>query len=107
MRLFASILDKVTKMKTKCLLCEAVTSTGPEFYDHLEDIHMMPIRRERIGHLGKLVKESHNECIERFVFSHIEYGSDKCWCPECVGGKTLDIINSISSNFGGLYIKHK
>ena len=35
-------------MKTKCLLCTALTETGQGFYDHLEDVHMMPIRRERI-----------------------------------------------------------
>ena len=35
-------------MKTKCLLCTAVVESGQGFYDHLEDVHMMPIRRERI-----------------------------------------------------------
>jgi len=35
-------------MKTKCLLCTAVVETGHGFYDHLEDVHMMPIRRQRI-----------------------------------------------------------
>ena len=35
-------------MKTKCLLCTALTEPGQQFYDHLEDIHMMPIRRMRV-----------------------------------------------------------
>ena len=35
-------------MKTKCLLCTALTEPGQGFYDHLEDVHMMPIRRQRI-----------------------------------------------------------
>ena len=94
-------------MKTKCLLCEVVISTGTEFYNHLEDVHMLPIRRNRIGPLGKLVEESHNECMERFVFSHEEYGSDKCWCPECLGGETLDIVNKISLKYDTVFIRHE
>ena len=35
-------------MKTKCLLCTALTEPGQGFYDHLEDVHMMPIRRMRV-----------------------------------------------------------
>ena len=97
MRLFASILENITEMKTKCLLCEVVTATGSEFYDHLEDVHMMPIRRMRIGKYGRSVEETHHECLERFAFSHPEYGSDKCWCPECLARKTLDLVNDDSS----------
>ena len=72
-------------MRTKCLLCTAVTETGQGFYDHLEDVHMMPIRRERIVAAGidrygkekALVREeSHDECMERFKFNHPEYGTD-------------------------------
>ena len=93
-------------MKTKCLLCEVTTGTGAEFYDHLEDVHMMPIRRMRIGHLGMTIEETHNECMERFMFSHLEYGSDKCWCPDCVGGQTLEMVNKVSSKYGTMYVKH-
>ena len=32
----------------KCLLCTAVVESGQKFYDHLEEVHMMPIRRMRI-----------------------------------------------------------
>ena len=39
-------------MSTKCLLCTAVVGSGQKFYDHLEDIHMMPIRRQRIVAAG-------------------------------------------------------
>jgi len=38
---------------TKCILCTAVTESGQGFYDHLEDVHMMPIRRVRIGENGR------------------------------------------------------
>ena len=37
-----------TIKKTKCLLCTGVVESGQPFYDHLEDVHMMPIRRLRI-----------------------------------------------------------
>ena len=93
-------------MKTKCLLCEAVTTNGSEFYDHLEDIHMMPIRRMRIGKLGQPIEETHLECMTRFIYNHLEYGSEKCWCPECVGGQTLAIVNELSSKYGTMYVKH-
>ena len=101
-------------MKTKCLLCTAVTETGQGFYDHLEDVHMMPIRRKRIvaagidkyGEEKALVREeSHSECMERFKFNHTEYGTDICWCPDCIGGETLDMVNKVCSKHGQLYIK--
>ena len=92
-------------MKTKCLLCEAVVNSGSKFYDHLEDIHMMPIRRMRISVFGKAEEETHSECMERFKFNHEEYGTEKCWCPDCVGGETLGIVNEICSKHGQLYIK--
>ena len=101
-------------MKTKCLLCTAVTETGQGFYDHLEDVHMMPIRRKRIvaagidkyGEEKALVRvESHSECMERFKFNHPEYGTDICWCPDCIGGETLDMVNKVCSKHGQLYIK--
>ena len=81
-------------MKTKCLLCTAMTEPGQEFYDHLEDVHMMPIRRERIiqpenwihgmslEKKGLWREETHKECMERFKFNHPEYGTDICWCPD-------------------------
>ena len=103
-------------MKTKCLLCTALTETGQGFYDHLEDVHMMPIRRERIvaagidryGKAKALVREeSHDECMERFKFNHPEYGTDICWCPDCVGGETLKMVNEVCSKHGQLYIKEK
>ena len=28
-------------MKTKCLLCTALTEPGQGYYDHLEDVHMI------------------------------------------------------------------
>ena len=101
-------------MKTKCLLCTAVTETGQGFYDHLEDVHMMPIRRKRIvaagidkyGEEKALVREeSHSECMERFKFNHPEYGTDICWGPDCIGGETLDMVNKVCSKHGQLYIK--
>ena len=103
-------------MKTKCLLCTAVTETGQGFYDHLEDVHMMPIRRQRIvaagidkyGEEKALVREeTHSECMERFKFNHPEYGTDICWCPDCIGGETLDMVNKVCSKHGQLYIKGK
>ena len=57
-------------MKTKCLLCTALTETGQGFYDHLEDVHMMPIRRMRINELGYPREETHDECMKRFKFNH-------------------------------------
>ena len=101
-------------MKTKCLLCTAVTETGQGFYDHLEDVHMMPIRRKRIVAAGidkygeeKALdrEESHSECMERFKFNHKEYGTKLCWCPDCIGGETLDMVNKVCSKHGQLYIK--
>ena len=38
---------------TKCILCTAVVESGQKFYDHLEDVHMIPIRRMRINEYGK------------------------------------------------------
>jgi len=99
---------------TKCILCTAVVESGQKFYDHLEDVHMMPIRRERIVAAGidkygkekALVREeTHSECMERFMFNHEEYGTDICWCPDCIGGETLDMVNKICSRHGSLYIK--
>ena len=94
-------------MKTKCVLCSVVTNTGYQFYDHLEDVHMMPIRRVRISDDGKPREETHRECMERFKFNHSEYGTDICWCPDCVGGETLTKVNEVSSRFGSIYIKGK
>ncbi len=94
-------------MKTKCMLCNGITETGELFYDHLEDVHMMPIRRMRFGGDGVPREETHNECIERFKFNHPEYGTEKCWCPDCIGGETLIIINKICAKHGQLYIKAK
>jgi hypothetical protein len=67
---------------------------------------MMPIRRIRIGHMGMPVEETHNECMDRFVFNHTEYGTDNCWCPDCVGGKTLETVNKFSSKYKTMYVKH-
>jgi len=94
-------------MKTKCILCNTVTEGGSEFYDHLEDIHMMPIRRMRIGSSGQPTEETHRECMDRFMFSHVEYGSDKCWCPDCVGGETLAVVSNITNKHGTMYIRHQ
>ena len=92
-------------MKTKCLLCTALTEPGNQFYDHLEDVHMMPIRRMRFIAEGIMREESHDECMERFKFNHKEYGTDICWCPDCIGGNTLTIVNKICAKHGQLYIK--
>ena len=46
---------------TKCILCTAVVDSGQKFYDHLEDVHMMPIRRKRINEQGLPQEESHRE----------------------------------------------
>ncbi len=106
-------------MKTKCLLCTAVTETGQGFYDHLEDVHMMPIRRMRIVQpenwihgmslekKGMIREETHDECMERFKFNHPEYGTEQCWCPDCIGGETLEMVNKVCSKHGQLYIKGK
>ena len=99
---------------TKCLLCTALTEPGQGFYDHLEDVHMMPIRRQRIvaagidryGKENGLVREeTHSECMERFKFNHPEYGTEQCWCPDCIGGETLTMVNKACSQHGQLYIK--
>ena len=92
-------------MKTECLLCGGLTEKGHEFYDHLEDIHMMPIRRVRVGEDGKAREETHRECMERFRFNHEEYGTDICWCPDCIGGETLTMVNEVCSTHGQIYIK--
>ena len=100
----------------KCLLCTAVVGSGQKFYDHLEDVHMMPIRRQRIvaagidrhgKEKGLVREETHSECMERFKFNHPEYGTDICWCPDCVGGETLTLVNKVCSKHGQLYITHK
>ena len=105
-----------TKIKTKCLLCTAVTYPGQYFYDHLEDVHMMPIKRERITAVGidrdgtekgLVVEETNDECMERFKFTHPEYGTEICWCPDCIGGETLDMVNQVCSKHGQIYIKEK
>ena len=93
-------------MNTKCLLCTAVTETGQGFYDHLEDVHMMPIRRLRLSKYGIPVEETHEECMERFKFNHEEYGTELCWCPDCVGGETLTKVNEVCAEHGQLYITH-
>ena len=92
---------------TKCILCTAVVESGQKFYDHLEDVHMMPIRRVRIGENGSPREETHSECMERFKHTHPEYGTEICWCPECVGGEALARINEVSAKYGQLYISHK
>lgn len=94
-------------MKTKCLLCTALTEQGQQFYDHLEDIHMMPIRRMKISEKGKPREETHDECMERFRFNHEEYGTDICWCPDCIGGETLKIVNEVCFKHGQIYVKGK
>ena len=92
---------------TKCILCTAVTESGYGFYDLLEDVHMMPIRRVRIGENGRPREESHNECMERFKYNHPEYATEICWCPDCVGGEVLTRINKICAKYGQLYITNK
>ena len=67
----------------------------------------MPIRRMRINELGYPREESHSECMERFKFNHEEYGTDICWCPDCIGGEVLTRINKICAKHGQLYITHK
>ena len=94
-------------MRTKCLLCTALTSPGQGFYDHLEDVHMMPIRRMRFGNDGRPREETYTECMERFKFNHEEYGTELCWCPDCVGGEVLTRVNKICAKHGQLYINHK
>ena len=106
-------------MKTKCLLCSVVTEPGHQFYDHLEDVHMMPIRRKRIVQpenwihgmslekKGMIREETHKECMERFKFTHPEYGTEICWCPDCLGGETLTKINAVSDKYDAVYIKEK
>ena len=94
-------------MLTKCLLCTAVTETGHGFYDHLEDVHMMPIRRMRVNEGGRPKEESHGECLERFRYNHPEYGTEQCWCPDCVGGETLTMINEVCGKHGQIYIRDR
>ena len=106
----------MTKTKTKCLLCTAVTYIGHHFYDHLEDVHMMPIRRQRIvaagvdkygQEKGLVEEETNDECMERFKSNHPEYGTEMCWCPDCIGGETLDMVGKVCETHGELYIKGK
>ena len=94
-------------MKTKCLLCTAVVETGHGFYDHLEDVHMMTIRRMRFGNDGIPLEETPHECMERFKFNHKEYGTELCWCPDCLGGETLEMVNKVCDTHEQLYIKEK
>ena len=105
-----------TKIKTKCLLCKAVTYPGHYFYDHLEDVHMMPIKRERITAVGVdkygqekglAEEETNDECMERFKFTHPEYGTEICWCPNCIGGETLDKVSKVCKIHGQIYVKGK
>ena len=105
-----------TKTKTKCLLCTAVIYRGQYFYDHLEDVHMMPIRRERITAVGidkygqekgLAEEETNDECMERFKFTHPEYGTEICWCPDCIGGETLDTVSKVCKIHGQIYVKGK
>ena len=105
-----------TKIKTKCLLCTAVTYTGHYFYDHLEDVHMMPIIRQRITAVGidkygqkkgLVEEETNDECMERFMVTHEEYGTEICWCPDCLGGETLVMVNKVCETHGQLYVKGK
>ena len=92
---------------TKCILCTAVIETGHKFYDHLEDIHMIPIRRLRFGDDGGPREETHSECMGRFKFNHEEYGTEICWCPDCLGGETLEMVNKVCKKHGQLYIREK
>lgn len=94
-------------MKTKCLLCTTITEPGNEFYDHLEDIHFVPIRRMRINESGVPIEETHDQCLERFKFNHPEFGTDKCWCPDCIGGETSKIITEVSKKYGTTIITVK
>jgi hypothetical protein len=77
---------------------------------------MMPIRRQIIAAVGidrngtekgLVVEETNDECMERFKFNHEEYGTEICWCPDCVGGETLAMVNEVCSKHGRLYIKGK
>jgi hypothetical protein len=43
--------------------------------------------------------------MERFMFNHEEYGTELCWCPDCLGGETLTMVNKVCSKHGQLYIK--
>ena len=106
----------IKKIKTKCLLCKAVTYPGHYFYDHLEDVHMMPIKRERITAVGidkygqekgLAEEETNDECMERFKFTHPEYGTEICWCPDCIGGETLDTVSKVCKIHGQIYVKGK
>ena len=45
--------------------------------------------------------------MERFKFNHPEYGTDICWCPDCIGGETLTKVNEVSARFDTVYIKEK
>jgi hypothetical protein len=45
--------------------------------------------------------------MERFKFNHPEYGTDQCWCPDCLGGETLTMVNKVCDKHGQLYIKEK
>jgi len=92
-------------MKKECLLCGVVTKSGHQFFDHIEDVHMMPIRRMRLSNRGFPREETHDECMERFKFNHEEYGTELCWCPDCLGGETLTMVNKVCSKHGQLYIK--
>ena len=80
---------------TKCRICQENFKSGLPFYSHLEDIHLIPVRLDRIGSDGKVREETDAECKERFKFEHPEYNTEKCWCPSCLGGSVLQQVNSI------------
>ena len=79
-------------MKTKCKLCREILESGIPFYEHLENVHLIPVRLNRIGSNGKVREETDAECKERFKFQHPEFNTDKCWCPECLGGSVLQTV---------------
>ena len=45
--------------------------------------------------------------MERFKFNHPEYGTEQCWCPDCLGGETLTMVNKVCTKHDQLYIKGK
>ena len=63
-------------------------------------IHGMSLEKK-----GMIREETHDECMERFKFNHPEYGTDKCWCPDCLGGETLTMVSKVCEQHGRLYIK--
>ena len=55
-------------------------------------IHGMSLEKK-----GLWREETHEECMERFKFNHPEYGTEQCWCPDCLGGETLTLVNKVCS----------